>query len=145
MAYRRFWRFSFGYGACVAALVLWAVVPDWDRLSEAVAVREIFLLLYCVAVGFVSAGIAASFYRLVTAEPARFALLGQSAFGLATSFVFCALTGPVIVVDFALRSRRAEQMPFGWRMAGVAIAALWSCCLGLVVLALVLTVRDSLV
>jgi len=107
--------------------------------------REVVLLLYCVAVGFVSAGIAASFYKLVTTEPARFALLGQTAFGLATSFIFCALTGPVIVVGFALRNRRDERMPLSWLMAGVGIAALWSCCLGVVVLQLVLTVRDTLV
>ena len=106
--------------------------------------REVLLLLYCVAVGFVSAGIAASFYKLVTAEPARFAVLGETVFALATSFVFCALTGPVIVVDFAIRNRRAERMPVRWVMAGVGVAALWSCCLGLLVLELVLTLRDSL-
>jgi hypothetical protein len=106
--------------------------------------RDILLLLYCAALGFVAAGITASFYKLMTAEPARFGLVGESAFALATSFVFCALTGPVIVVDFALRNRRAEHMPVRWLMAGVGIAALWSCCLGLVVLQLVLTLRDSL-
>jgi hypothetical protein len=107
-------------------------------------VRDLLLLLYCVAVGFVSAGIAASFYKLVTAEPARFGVLGETVFGLATSFIFCALTGPVIVVDFAIRNRRAERMPVRWLMAGVGVAALWSCCLGLLVLELVLTLRDSL-
>ena len=106
--------------------------------------HELLLLLYCVAVGFAAAGIAASFYKLVTAEPARFGLLGETVFGLATSFVFCALTGPVIVVDFAIRNRRVDKMPIAWLMAGVGIAALWSCCLGLVVLDLVLTLRDSL-
>ena len=106
--------------------------------------RDLLLLLYCVAVGFVSAGIAASFYKLVTAEPARFGILGETVFGLATSFIFCALTGPVIVVDFAIRNRRATQKPLRWLMAGVGVAALWSCCLGLFVLELVLTLRDSL-
>src|SRR4249920_2558153 len=84
------------------------------RLGQArggTSVREVLLLLYCVAVGFVSAGIAASFYKLVTAEPARFAVLSETVLGLATSFIFCALTGPVIVVDFAIRNRRAERMP----------------------------------
>ena len=106
--------------------------------------RDLLLLVYCVAVGFVSAGIAASFYKLVTAEPARFGVLSETLFGLATSFVFCALTGPVIVIDFAIRNRRAERMPVRWLMAGVGVAALWSCCLGLLVLELVLTLRDSL-
>lgn len=106
--------------------------------------RDVLLLLYCAAVGFVAAGIAASFYKLVTTEPARFGLIGETVFGLATSFVFCALTGPVIVVDFAIRNRRAERMPLRWLFAGMSIAALWSCCLGLVVLELILTLRDSL-
>ena len=106
--------------------------------------RDLLLLLYCVAVGFVAAGIAASFYKLVTAEPARFGLIGETVFGLATSFVFCALTGPVIVIDFAIRNRRSARMPLPWLFAGVGIAALWSCCLGLVVLELILTLRDSL-
>src|SRR5438552_18300732 len=107
-------------------------------------VREVLLLLYCVAVGFAAAGIAASFYKLVTAEPARFGLLGETIFGLATSIILCALTGPVIVINFAIRNRRAEHMPVRWLMAGVGVAALWSCCLGLLVLALVLTLRDTL-
>ena len=84
--------------------------------------RDLLLLVYCVAVGFVSAGIAASFYKLVTAEPARFGVLSETLFGLATSFIFCALTGPVIVIDFAIRNRRAERMPVRWLMAGVGVA-----------------------
>jgi hypothetical protein len=107
-------------------------------------VRDLLLLLYCVAVGFVAAGVAASFYRLVTAEPARFGIIGESVFGLATSFIFCAVTGPVIVVDFAIRNRRDERVSLGWLIAGVGVAALWSCCLGLVVLELVLALRDGI-
>ncbi len=106
-------------------------------------VRDVLLLLYCGAVGFVAAGIAASFYKLVTTEPARFSIVGETVFGLATSFLFCALTGPVIVVDFAIRNRRTDRVRAGWLLAGVSVAALWSCCLGLVVLQLVLTLRDS--
>jgi hypothetical protein len=49
--------------------------------------RDALPLLYCEAVGFVAAGIAASFYTLVTAEPARFSLLGDDV-GLATGFIF---------------------------------------------------------
>jgi hypothetical protein len=107
-------------------------------------VRDVLLLVYCGAVGFVSAGIAASFYKLVTAERVRFSIVGETVFGLATSFLFCALTGPVIVVDFAIRNRHPDAVRLGWLFAGIGIAALWSCCLGLVVLRLVLTLRDTL-
>ena len=106
--------------------------------------REVLLLLYCGAVGFVAAGIAASFYKLITTEPARFSIVGETVFGLATSFLLCALTGPVIVVDFAIRNRQAARVRFTWLLAGVGIAALWSCCLGLVVLQLILILRDTL-
>ena len=84
------------------------------------------------------------FYKLVTAERARFSIVGETVFGLATSFLFCALTGPVIVVDFAIRNRHADRVPFTWLLAGVSVAALWSCCLGLVVLQLILVLRDTL-
>jgi hypothetical protein len=107
-------------------------------------ILDVLLLLYCGAVGFIAAGIAASFYKLVTAEPARFSLFGATVFGLATSFLFCALTGPVIVINLAIRNRTAQPGPFPVLLAGITVAALWSCCLGIVVLQLVLTVRDGI-
>jgi len=58
---------------------------------------DVLLLLYCGAVGFVAAGIAASFYKLVSGKPAQFGPFGGTIFGLATSFLFGALTGPAIV------------------------------------------------
>jgi len=106
--------------------------------------RELLLLLYAVAVGFVAAGITASFYKMVSSEPARFALFGQSVLAWVTTFAFCALTGPVIVVDIALRRVRDEKLPLGWLAVGVGMAAIWSCCVGIVMLELVLAVRDSL-
>jgi hypothetical protein len=105
---------------------------------------DVLLLLYCGAVGLVAAGIAASFYKLVTAEPARFSLFSATVFGLATSFLFCALTGPVIVINLAIRNRTTQPGPLPVLLAGIVVAALWSCCLGIVVLQLVLTVRDGL-
>lgn len=106
--------------------------------------RDLLLLVYAGAVGFVAAGIAASFYRLVTSEPARLGLSGETAISLLTTFAFCALTGPVIVMDHALRTRKVERAPLGWLAAGTLIAGLWSCCLGIIVLELVLSLRDSL-
>jgi hypothetical protein len=106
--------------------------------------HDLYVLAYACTVGFVAAGITASFYKMVTAEPARFALLGESILGWATTLAFCALTGPVIVMDRAIRSRRTDRMPVGWLFAGVLVAGLWSICLGIVVLELVMGVRDTL-
>ena len=40
--------------------------------------REFLILAYAGAVGFVAAGIAASFYKMVTSQPAKFGPLGGS-------------------------------------------------------------------
>jgi hypothetical protein len=107
--------------------------------------RDLLLLVYCGAVGFVSAGIATSCYTMVTAEPARFSLFGRTILGLTTSFFFNMLTGPVVVSAHVFCNRRTARRPFLSLLAGFLIAALWSCCTGVVVLRLLVTVRDGLV
>ncbi|MEJ0013224.1 MAG: hypothetical protein WDM94_11515 [Bauldia sp.] len=52
-----------------------------------------FLVFYCAAVGFVASGVAASFYKMMTAEAPRFALLGKGITALAVTFILCAVTG----------------------------------------------------
>lgn len=98
------------------------------------------LLLYCAAVGFVASGIAASFYKMVTTQPARFALLADGWLGAAATLVFCALTGPVIIVDSAWRTWVSKRIASGWLVVGVCIAGLWSACSGVLVLELVFTI-----
>lgn len=106
--------------------------------------RDVIILGYAATVGFVAAGIIASFYTWMTSEPARFGLLGRGVLALATTFVFCALTGPVIIVENAFRLRRQEEGAAGWMFAGFFIAALWSSCSGILVLSLVFSLRHSL-
>ena len=106
--------------------------------------RDGLLLLYCSAIGFVSAGVAASFFKMVTSEPARFALLGQGWLGLATTFVFCGLSGPAIIMDHAIRRRLADRNAVGRLFASVLIAALWSACTGVLVLQVVLQLGGGL-
>lgn len=115
-----------------------------EHQGWATVLREFCLLLYAIAIGFVAAGITASCYKMLSSEPARFALFGQSVLAWVTTFAFCALTGPVIVVDMAVKRVREEKLPLGWLAAGVGVAAMWSCCVGIVMLELVLAVRDSL-
>ena len=106
--------------------------------------RDGFLLAYCAAVGFVASGVAASFYKMVTREPARFTLLGEGWFAAFVTFLFCALTGPAIVMDLVIRNRVAEKNALPKILAGLVIAMLWSVCSGVLVLQLVLSLRDSL-
>jgi cytochrome c biogenesis protein CcdA len=107
-------------------------------------VRDAIVLGYAATVGFVAAGIIASFYKWMTSEPARFALLGQGSFALVTSFAFFALTGPVIIVEQLLRMYRTKQGPTGGLFVGILVAALWSCCSGVIVLSIVLSLRHNI-
>jgi hypothetical protein len=95
-------------------------------------------------VGFVASGVAASFYKMVTQEAAGFALLGQGWFAAVVTFVFCAVTGPAIVMNLVLKDRLDDKSAVGRVLAGLFIAALWSICSGILVLDVVVSLRDSL-
>ena len=101
--------------------------------------RDGLLLFYSAAVGFVAAGIAASFFKMVTAAPARFALLGEGWLGAAATLVFCGLTGPAIIVDRAIRDRLAGRNGMGRLFASLFMAAAWSACSGILVLQIALS------
>ena len=91
-----------------------------------------------------AAGIAASFFKMVTAEPARFALLGRGWLATTATFLFCAVTGPAIVIDLVLKQRPLGGEGLSTLFAGVVVAMLWSVCSGMLVLDLVLQLRDTL-
>jgi cytochrome c biogenesis protein CcdA len=60
---------------------------------------------------------------------------------LVTSFAFCAMTGPIIVLDHAVRLRQAERGPLSWIFAGIFVTALWSCCSGIILLSIIVAFR----
>jgi cytochrome c biogenesis protein CcdA len=103
--------------------------------------RDALVLGYATTVGFVASGIIASFYKWITSEPVRFALLGEGTFALVTSFFFFALTGPVIIVEQVFRARLGREGPVSLLFFGFFIATLWSCCSGILVLSLVLSLK----
>jgi hypothetical protein len=106
--------------------------------------REGLLLVYCAAVGFVASGVAASFYKMVTREPARFTLLGQGWLAGVVTFIFCAMTGPAIVMDMVIRQRLSDKNALGVLFAGFVVALLWSVCSGILVVQVATSLRDSL-
>lgn len=116
--------------------------PIGTRGATAV-LRDAFLVFYCVVIGFVAAGIAASFYKMVTSEPARFSLLGEGWLGAVSTFCFFALTGPAILMETAIRQRNAGPNAVRWLFASLVVAALWSLCSGILVLGLVVAVQDG--
>ena len=102
---------------------------------------QLFVLLYSVATGFVTAGIVASFYQWITAEPPRFGPLGASAAALMVTFLFCAVAGPFIIMRNAIAGRRKQKLALGWIAGSLAIAGMWSACSGLLVLDFALAAR----
>ena len=107
--------------------------------------REVLLLLYAAAVGFAAAGIAGSFYQLITARPPRFpSLSGGGLPSILATWLVCALTGPFIVAGMLVVAWRAKRPPLGWCVAGVAVAGLWSSCSGVVVLQFVIAFWDGI-
>jgi hypothetical protein len=106
--------------------------------------RDSLLLLYCTVIGFVASGITASFFKLITAQPARFSLLGEGAFGAATTFAFCAVTGPAIIAEMALTGQLPRTNPWRWIAGSIAVAFLWSACSGVVLLQLTMAIRGPI-
>ena len=105
--------------------------------------RETLLLIYCTVVGYVASGIAASFFRLVTSRPARFGPLGGGYLGAATTFAFCAVSGPAIIVDMAVTRSLPRENTLGWLAGCVVVALLWSACSGVVMVELIYAIGNS--
>ncbi|WP_407660451.1 DUF6949 family protein [Kaistia algarum] len=66
-----------------------------------------------MATGVVVAGVMASFYELIAAEPLRFRPFGKSFAAWLTSFLLLAMTGPFIILRGAVQAFRAERSAFG--------------------------------
>jgi hypothetical protein len=105
--------------------------------------RESLLLLYCTVIGFVASGVAASFFKMATSKPAEFVLLGAGTLGAATTLAFCAVTGPAIIVDTALKGKLPTANTPAWIAGSFLVAALWSACSGVVLLELIFVTTGS--
>ena len=121
-----------------------ATVLVWDAREGPAMLRDSLLIFYCAAVGLVAAGLAASLYKIITHESPRFRLLGEGWLAAFTTFFFFALTGPAIILELLAKIRRERAAP-GTLAVGLAVAAIWSVCSGLVVLEIVLSLRNGLV
>jgi hypothetical protein len=105
---------------------------------------DIVLFLYAGTVGFVVAGLTAAAYRAATSEPVRFGAKGSGIRSLFAAFVVGLLLGPVIIVRQAFASVRSGEVPSSWAAAGVMVAVLWSCVLGIAILAVAESLRNGL-
>jgi len=100
-------------------------------------VLELFILVYSAAVGFVVAGIVTSFRQLWTQEPARFVMSGERWTVLLGSLLYFAVTGPMMIFRAVVVGRTGERRNLTWTIAGITVVGLWSICLGILVVGLV--------
>ncbi|MFO1184075.1 MAG: hypothetical protein U1E56_04745 [Bauldia sp.] len=103
--------------------------------------RELFLLVYAACVGLVAAGILTSFTQWVTEAPPRFVRPSGGALSYVGALAFAAVAGPIVVLRLA--SDHRQQNGTAVIAAGIGIATLWSCCLGLLLLEVILAALRS--
>ena len=90
--------------------------------------------LMVLSFGFSVAGLLASGYQLVTAEPPSFLILGDGARPKAVaSVLFLVFAAPFIIMRNSVRARRIERRRGQMVMAATVIAGLWSLISGTVV------------
>ena len=94
--------------------------------------------LYVMAVGFVGAGVLASFVQLVSGEPMRFGMEPKSIAASFGSVLLRVLAGPAILMRNAWRGLRLQGRPKVWFGVSAAIAAVWSLFSGALLLDLIL-------
>jgi len=94
--------------------------------------------VYVTAVGFVAAGVLASFVQLVSGEPMRFGMEPDSILASIGAVLLRVLAGPAILMRNAWRGLRLQARPKTWFGVSAAIAAVWSLFSGAVLLDLIL-------
>jgi hypothetical protein len=101
-------------------------------------VQFVAAYLYVTAVGFVVAGILASFVHLVSGEPMRFNLEPRSISASIGGVLLRVLAGPAILMRNAWRGMKIQARPKIWFGVSAAIAAVWSLFSGAVLIDLIL-------
>jgi hypothetical protein len=95
--------------------------------------------LFCAAIGFAMAGAVASFYQLVTAEPADFLVARRGVTGNLTAILLTMFGGPFIVTRKIVGGVRAGQLALLPAAVGLFVVGLWSVCAGIFFLGLLIT------
>ena len=96
------------------------------------------IYLYVTAVGFVAAGVLASFVQLLSGEPMRFTIEPKSILDSLAGVLLRVVAGPAILMRNAWRGQKLRERPKIWFGLSAAIAAVWSLFSGAVLLDLIL-------
>ena len=100
--------------------------------------QDLAIYLYVMAVGFVAAGVLASFVQLVSGEPMRFGIEPKSVLASIGGVLLRVLAGPVILMRNAWRGTQLQARSKIWFGLSAAIAAVWSLFSGALLLDLIL-------
>ena len=84
------------------------------------------IYLYITAVGFVAAGLLASFVQLGSGEPMRFRIEPNTVLASIGGVLLRVVAVPAILVRNAWRGMVVERRSMGWFGASLAIVAVWS-------------------
>ena len=100
--------------------------------------QSLAVYAYIAAVGFVTAGLLASFVQLVSGQPMRFGIEPNSLLASIGAVLLWVLAGPAILMRNARRGLRIQSRPKIWFGLSAVIAALWSLFSGALLLDLIL-------
>jgi hypothetical protein len=92
------------------------------------------IYLYVTAVGFVAAGVLASFVQLLSGEPMRFTIEPKSILDSLAGVLLRVVAGPVILMRNAWRGQKLRERPKIWFGVSAVIAAVWSLFCGAILL-----------
>lgn len=92
----------------------------------------------CLLTGVVTAGLVASFYRLVTNKRPSFQMWQETTLGLVGGIAALVLAGPTVIMRNALRAQVIENRPPAWLVASALMSGIWSFLVGIFVLNLLM-------
>ena len=94
--------------------------------------------LYIMAIGFVAAGLSASFVQLVSGEPLRFGIEPSSMVASLGGVLLRVLAGPVILMGNAWQGAKHQARSPIWLGLSTLLAGVWSLFSGALLLDLIL-------
>lgn len=116
----------------------WLECSPGDEHGGGSPMQSLAIYLYVTAVGFVAAGVLASFVQLVSGEPMRFGMEPKSILASIGAVLLRVLAGPAILMRNAWRGLQLQARPKIWFSLSAAIAAVWSLFSGALLLDLIL-------
>jgi len=82
----------------------------------------IMAYVWSLATGIVTAGLVASFYRLITKKPPSFQMWQETTLGLVGGIATLIFAGPSVIMRNALRAQVIENRPPVWLAASAFLS-----------------------